>query len=197
MRSASLGCVSFALSALAFMTCPSASHAQGFDGKTVENGSYFPDITTQADVTMVTVGPGSEYTASPFYSVNISDTEVLVTFNSLVAFNPDATFNGYGIKDTLNVVPAITGATIVSETGPFTASRLSFTNDSVLLNFLGLTFAPGDAIRVNVAFAGTPTTAPVPEPAEVATFTALFGSVGFGMMRARRARRRASTKAAA
>ena len=170
-----------------FLICSSAAVAHGgWFGQSVTADWYVPNNVTILESHNLVVGAGVEL---PFGSIvnggnlaiDLSDTQVRFEFSSLAIWSP-ATLNGWQFSDTPGVVPNIIGASL----GPMSPGisglnngALSFTANSILGNFVGVTAAgAGDFYTINVQFA--------PEPSSLAL--AVAGFVGLAACGWRRKR---------
>lgn len=140
----------------------------------------FPSATSGANTERV-VGPGTEYVASYGWTVDASDTQLRVTFTKNQLWTtPEGTtpFNGMRITDGAHVVDAFKAVTMdAASTLPgFDASSIHFSDDQILVNFIGLTSQIGDTVVLTVSS--------VPEPAQA--WLLLAGLAGLAPMARRR-----------
>jgi hypothetical protein len=149
---------------LALIWCCATVSQAGWLSQSVTAEWYVPDTVTLLESHNVVVGPGVEL---PFGSIvnggslaiDLSDTQVEFDFNNLAIWST-ATFNGWKFIDT-PATPNIVGVSLGPMSGGvagLTAGDLSFTANSVLANFSGVTVAgAGDFYTINVEFAPEPT----------------------------------------
>jgi hypothetical protein len=144
----------------------------GFNGKTVKMTEYEaavpagPPIGIIGDFGSAVVGPGNEAFASTGWTVDISDTQILLTNNSSsFAFGSANPFFGDAFFDVLSAIEPIGGASLVgTNISGMNASRITFDADHVYVNCANLAIdPPGQFVRVGVTF--------VPEPATLLLLT--------------------------
>lgn len=116
----------------------------------------------------VTVGAGTELPGFLFGYVDLDLDALGVTMT--VNLGPDVftgpaqasgvSFNGFALVDAAGTLPAIVSATLnpSSSLPGVDASRLSFDADHVVVNLMGLSYAPGQTVRVDVALVPEPST---------------------------------------
>jgi hypothetical protein len=167
----------------------------GFLGNTVGATFNDPDLATVfANLGTAVVGPGIEFpNAAPFgaFGLDLSDTNIRIAVtdptNLRFTFAANA-FNGYVFTSVGGTIPAITGVSVNPETNlaGFTASRLTFDANHIMVNLSGLVFIgplntlPLSVVSIDVQFA--PTAVPAPP-------TLLLGLVGVGCAGVARLRR--------
>ncbi len=148
----------------------------------------FPSLGTHVDTRNFVVGAGVEAplfpTLDPRTNIDISDTNIFVTYNSSGTWYT-VPFNGFDLFDSAGTVPAITGVTIngVTNLGGLTASRVTFDADNVFVNWNGLSFNPQTVVSLDVQFA--PANA-VPIPSGLLMLgTGIASLAGLGRLRLR------------
>ena len=166
----------------------SAGDAQSFDGSTLNYQYYFADSGTPypaADNGSFVVGPGLEVTdvSDERATLDISGTNIFIDFLNSSNWTT-AEFNGWVLSDETDNLAAILGVTIDPATNMngFSLSNISFTGDSIIVNWQGLSFTDTTVVSLNVVFGA----AAVPEPGTWAMMLLGFGAVGFSMRRRRR-----------
>ncbi len=138
----------------------------GANGGGVSNGtnlSYqylFPNLNSTYYSENITVNSGVE-TSSGYgggagaFNVDVTATQMIITFTANSGFNGAANFNGFAIKDVTNNLQAISSATLNS--GPLTAGAVTFDQDAVYVNWAGLNFNAGDTIVIDLVTGAVPT----------------------------------------
>lgn len=148
----------------------SLSVQASFDGATVQATYYFPDTNSILDQESAVVGPGVEFSnfpgPDPRTNIDISATNVYITYNSASTWTT-AAFNGQFFQSE-TPLPPITGVTFNGATNMvgLDASRLSFTADSISINWNGLPFDTNTIVSVDVQFGDAP------QPTQVPTMSA-------------------------
>ena len=154
-----LSVIALCLAALGMATEANA----GMLGGTVEYTYLFPDTSTvfEGPVDSV-VGAGPEFFIFGVSPVDISDTQITIDWSAFTgSFFIASSFNGTSFFDVFATLDPFTSVTINGATtfSSFSAGRISFDADHILLNFQDLVLNPGETLLVldvNTA---------VPEPA--------------------------------
>jgi hypothetical protein len=176
--------VAWALGGTILVVALSARVAEaGFDGKTINMTEYEaavpagPPTGLASDFGNAVVGPGNEAFVSTGWTVDISDTQILLTNNSYsFDFGSANPFFGDAFFDVLSAIEPIGSASLISTNiSGMNASRITFDADHVYVNCANLVIdPPGQFVRVGVAF--------VPEPPALLLLT--FGVAAFcGLVR--------------
>jgi len=163
----------------------------GFNGQTIQMTEYEaatppgPPTGSFEDFGNQVVGPGLEPYIETGWSVDISDTEILLTDHAFTfAFATSFPYFGDTFFDVFSTVDTITGVTLLGTSIPgMTASNVTFDADHVYLNFANLpitTNGAGDFVHVGVQF--------VPEPASASL--AAFGAIAVAGLARKRSLRR-------
>jgi hypothetical protein len=168
----------------------------GLLGSTVDVSVLFPDQATLfLDAGNKVVGDQIEYPVGSFssynanLSVDITDTQIIVSLNGTDTLFSSATFNGLAITDLSGSFASALG----DGSSGFNPNNITIVGNTLFLNFQGIpTSQAGDISTIDIETAattepepGTTPTTDVPEPVTVALFGA--GLVGLGLMRRRRA----------
>jgi PEP-CTERM motif len=163
----------------------------GFLGNTLLIEWYFPDLGTVIATENPVVGGGIEFVGrfgGP--DIDVADTTIQFTGAVSGSFSP-ASFNGFVFTDSLNSIDDILGVSIQSQTGytDFDAADISFTANSISVNFQGATSidgADGNQVTLSVRFAdgNGGNGGQVPEPATLALLS--IGIAGLAFMRRRK-----------
>ena len=161
-----MGAAALALAAVAMTPVPAAAL---LTGETVNYQYYFPSLGSpygSADNGNKLVGAGVEVSnlVDGQGTLDISDTTLLVAFTGQSTFG-DASFNGFVITDVLGSIDAFTSVTIagINNFAGFDASRISFTDDTISVNFQGLDFFSDTFVSIEINGR-----VPVPEPVSLA-----------------------------
>ena len=163
-----------------------SSAATGLVGSQVAVAVNYPALgDVLATAGPVTVGSGVEF---PSRSILPGRDIELDIANSTITFLPNefttygaASFNGFVL--TFTGAPTITGVTYDAGLSTFAPTNISFTGDSVALNFAGAVARPSYLSTVDVSFASV---AAAPEPATWALMLVGFAGLGFVGCRGRR-----------
>jgi hypothetical protein len=163
-----------------------------FFGDTVSFVYYFPDsATVYADLGTGAVPVVFDLRTSTPPVANTGTATVTVNADQIIVnLDPDfqqfwspASFNGWVLTD-ITQDPGITGVTIGSQSNfLLAASMISFTSNSITVNWQGLDFGVNDApstVTLDVSFA-----APVPIPAALPLFAGGLGLLGWMARRKR------------
>lgn len=146
-----------------------AAHAAVLDGQTLGYdynyptvGSQYPFVGPVPYPSSVVVGAGVEIAniADHIASLDISDTNLLLSFGSDGKFGGGVTFNGFVLTDVNGTIPDFTGVTInaSSTLAGFDSSRIFFDANTIRINFAGLPFGTGNVLSLDVAAIPEPTT---------------------------------------
>ena len=159
------------------------AHAASFLGSTVDVTYYLPDSSTPYPGSSgdYVVGAGVEVpNLVGEVSLDISASSILVNFFREATFSNYA-FNGWVLSDQSNNLAAITGVTInpASTLGGFNQSNVSWSADSISVNWSGLSFTSETILLLDVTFASTA----VPEPGTWAMMLIGFGAMGLYLRR--------------
>ena len=159
-----------------------SAHAQGLLGDTVNLTYFFPDLSSPFE------DDGNQAVSPQASFVSFGQIATTVNANSIDSGNSivgglsftGASFNGVVITDLTH--SNIIGVTIdaASNMGGFDLSRVSFTGNSVSLNFSGLITDTGTQAIVDIQTRGG-----VPEPATWAMMISGFGLLGAAARRRR------------
>ena len=169
----------------AVMLCGTANAAL-LDGQTVNYQYYFPNLATPfagADNGNKLVVAGIEVSnvAASAATMDISDTNLFVDFVGAGSSWGIAAFNGFVVTDVFTGIAAFTGLSINGATNMagFDATRISFTADTISVNWQGLSFNANTIVSLDINAAR----APVPEPTTLALFGLGLAGLGFARRR--------------
>ena len=146
---------------------------------------YYPDsgtpYTGTPDVNAnFLVGPGEEiYTLTDAIgSLDVTATQVIVDFSHNGRLG-SAAFSGWVLTDVFGTIDRFASVTIDAATNMIglDASRLSFDEDSITLNWQGLSFDPDTYVVLNVSTSPDPI--PIPEPGSLPLLTAALLGIAF------------------
>ena len=174
------------LAALAVASLAAPAKAQSFDGSTL-NYQYYYDNSPYADADngSFVVGPGVEVTdvADTRGTLDISGTNILVDYTDNSVWGGLA-FNGWILSDQTDSLAAILGVTIDPSTNlaGFSLSNISFTDNSITVDWRGLSFTDATVVSLNVNFGSQA----VPEPSTWAMMLLGFGAAGLVLRRGRK-----------
>jgi hypothetical protein len=177
---------------LALGVSAGSASAASLIGQTIKVDYLFPNVNSIVDSKVTTVTADSSDTVIFSSGVNFDPNAQGFSITNLLASGfSSATFNGIKTSN-LNFGDGsfITGVFIDSKTGiftPFDPSRISFTNDSVSLNFESLPFTTGSDLG-NLRIGLQTSSRPVPVPG------AVFGVVIAGGALVARQRKNAKSK---
>lgn len=170
------------IASLLFMTSISVANA-GFIGNTLDADYLYSDIeTVMDDMTNKEVGLGAEWTSFDL-SIDANDSSIVIKkTGAYSSFGSDGTFNGWSFTDTLGAIDDIIAVTIDTSTlVGFDSSGISFTQDSIFLNFIGIDNGTDFYFKVNVDFDSSDSS--VPEPSIIALFGLGLAGLGFARRR--------------
>ncbi|WP_298235316.1 PEP-CTERM sorting domain-containing protein [uncultured Azohydromonas sp.] len=144
---------------------------------------YYPDSGTSyagtPDVNSnFIVGPDAEFytLTDAIGSMDVTADQVIVDFSHSGTFGP-ATFNGWVLTDIFSNIDRFASVTIDAATNMvgLDASRLSFTDDTIALNWQGLAFDADTRVVLNVSTSPFP----VPEPGSLPLLGAALLGIAF------------------
>ena len=174
------------IASLLFITSISVANA-GFIGNSLDADYRYTDLSTDILMPLVPkyVEDGEEW-SSNLFSIDADDSSIAISGSS--PSGPSVftgSFNGWIFKDVSESIDDITRVTIDSTTSlnGFGSSNIRFTQNSISLNFAGITYSDL-FVKVNVDFGSTGST--VPEPSIIALFG--LGLAGLFLAHRRRLR---------
>ena len=147
--------------------------AGNFIGAEIQLQSFFPNLDNDPlESVSAIVNDGVEFNRASFdsdpsdsgfepgYNIDITGNSILYTAVEAPVSNPrfnDAEFNGVVFTDVGNTLPEIENVTIDSSATNFNlaTSDVTFTEDTISINFEGLSYRPGDTVKLDVTFAGS------------------------------------------
>jgi len=159
------------------------AHAS-FQGTTIQATIYFPDLSSPWYEEVAVVGPGAEFTnfpaPDPVTNIDISSANILITYFRAASWSADP-FNG-PVFEAQTPIPPITGVFINPATNMvgLDVSRISFTPNSVSINWNGLSFDASTIVSLDVMFSE-----PIPTLGESALVTLIvsIGALGVFILR--------------
>ncbi len=160
-----------------------AAHAS-FEGATIQATIYSPDLSSPWYDEVAVVGPGIEFrnypAPDPATNIDISSTNILITYYRTAEWSA-AEFNGPVFEAQTPITP-ISSVSINPATNMIglDASRISFTPNSVSINWNGLGFDTTTVVSLDVRF-GEPI--PTLEKAALMTMIVLLGAIGSFLIR--------------
>ena len=184
------------IASLLFITSMSVANA-GFIGKTLDARYLYIELPAEysTPLSSKSVGDNIEWPFAQTFSINVDDSSITISGKSLDDSGISVfsgSFNGWIFTDESKTIDDITGVTIDDITGVtilknslsgFDSSRISFTQDSISLNFSDITYSDV-FVKVNVDFGSTRSArSAVPEPSIIALFG--LGLAGLGLARRR------------
>ena len=143
-----------------------------FIGSEIQLQHFFPNLDTDIGVPVTaTVDNGVEFDLASYapnpedpgfisgYKIDISETSIIYTAVDAPINNPfynNADFNGIVFSDVTGQLPEITNVAIdpTKTTLTIDDSDITFTEDSIAINFEGISYQPGETIKLDVSFAG-------------------------------------------
>lgn len=167
----------FVLSAALALSVGAATAAP-IMGSTVNYQYYFPNLSSPyrgADNGNKVVGAGIEVSnvADTRATMDITATQIIVDFSNASGW-VTAAFNGWILSDVFSSIDDFTSVTVDAATNMagFGAGNVSFTADTISVNWQGLSFTGTTIVVLNFAQSGT-----VPEPTSLALVSlALLGA---------------------
>jgi hypothetical protein len=160
-----------------------AAQATSLIGDTINYEYIFPDASNvyQTNTTTVAAGASDIINAIGIFSINPEATSFLASNFSFNSSWTTAEFNGFRLSDlNFDDGSTIVGFSFETNMEGLDASRISFTKDSVSVNWNSLAFNRDTYLRVNLDTDRTS----VPEPASVLGLLAV-GALGAGSARKR------------
>ncbi len=153
---------------IALIALSSIAHAQ-FTGHKIQVRYLVPDQSTEFEGPQTAiVGGGLEFTsiAGDRINADLSDSSITLGFNRSQTFN-GLPFNGPEIFDVDGTIPNIIGVTVNESTSMpgLNASRISFDEDHIWVNWQGLPYGPSMKVILDVQFEQPK----APEPVQAVT----------------------------
>ena len=149
---------------------PSIDSASNFLGTEIQLQYLYPSITsTPTENSVATVNDDVEFQLAsydpdpsnsefqPGYIIDIDGTSITYQAVESPVDSPQfvpADFNGIVFSDVADTLPAITGVVLnPSETSSrLASSEIAFTENTISVNFEGLSYRPGDTVKLDVTF---------------------------------------------
>ena len=135
------------------ITVNAVNEAGGFFGNELTYQYLFANLSSNYEGAYtfttsegVEVQPSFSPYFAPYFQVDVSVSEIVITFNSIVGFS-GAEFNGFKLTDVVNNIPTITG---VSDNSAKAAT--SFDANNVYVNWQNQSFIAGEVIIIGVTF---------------------------------------------
>ncbi|MCS4295177.1 hypothetical protein M2375_003419 [Comamonas sp. BIGb0152] len=147
---------------VALVALSSIAHAE-FSGHKIQIRYLFPEQSTQYEAPQTAVvGGGVEFTSvcDGNFNADVSASSITLGFNTSSIWN-NTSFNGPEFFDVEGTIPKIYGVTVNESTSMvgLDASRISFDEDHIWVNWNGLNFNPSMKVILDVQFQP-----PKPEP---------------------------------
>ena len=172
-----------ALTGAVALVAPGIANATTLTGDSIEVKYLAPDTSTVYDDLGSFTVPGGSHGDGVYWSATAN--QITITPYSFGAAFGSAAFNGLEFID-LTKDPGIIGVSLDPSTtiASVTISNVSFTSNSVLVNFQGQTWRGGTQAVFDLTFASSATT---PLPATLPLFASGLGMLGLLARRRKRA----------
>jgi hypothetical protein len=161
------------------------ANASFLEGQTITETYHYPNIADIYDSNTFTVGPGPLVTftgSNPFY-IYATDNSFTIDFSHLTysgAFTGTGAFNGMEFADTNNTIQDFANVILQTNLVNLTSAAISFTPNSIFINFLGSSFTPDSYATLVVSPSQGST---VPEPSTYILLSIALGVVGYARKR--------------